>query len=120
MLIKKIACVVSPPKMSIHWAEPWPMVRQHRQAKEKLKTAKKYLYSGQEFYSEEDICGFGNQPIIHNVRRTSGAMGMEKAVMDALTAIQVWQDDCQVYGGNTEKYWSPGNSGAQIWIETEE
>jgi hypothetical protein len=30
------------------------------------------------------------------------------------------RDDCQVYGGNTEKYWTPGKSGAQIWIETEE
>jgi Holliday junction resolvase RusA-like endonuclease len=45
---------------------------------------------------------------------------LEKAVMDALTAIQIWKDDCQVYGGNTEKYWTPGKSGAQICIETEE
>ena len=45
---------------------------------------------------------------------------LEKAVMDALTAIQVWKDDCQVYGGNTEKYWTPGKSGARIWIETGE
>jgi Holliday junction resolvase RusA-like endonuclease len=45
---------------------------------------------------------------------------LEKAVMDALTGIQIWKDDCQVYGGNTEKYWTPGKSGAQIWIETEE
>jgi Holliday junction resolvase RusA-like endonuclease len=45
---------------------------------------------------------------------------LEKAVMDALTAVRVWKDDCQVYGGNTEKYWTPGKSGAQIWIETEE
>jgi hypothetical protein len=76
MLIKKIACVVSPPKMSIHWAEPWPMARQHRQAKEKLKAARKCLDSSQEFCSEEDICGFSNQPIIHDVRRASGAMGI--------------------------------------------
>jgi hypothetical protein len=76
MLIKKIACVVSPPNMSIHWAEPWPMVRRHRQAKEKLKAAQKYLYGNQEFCSEEDVCGFGGQPIIHDVLRTSGAMGI--------------------------------------------
>jgi Holliday junction resolvase RusA-like endonuclease len=37
---------------------------------------------------------------------------LEKAVMDALTGIQIWKDDCQVYGGNTEKYWNPGKSGA--------
>jgi Holliday junction resolvase RusA-like endonuclease len=43
---------------------------------------------------------------------------LEKAVMDALTGIQIWNDDCQVYGGKTEKYWTPGKSGAQIWIET--
>jgi Holliday junction resolvase RusA-like endonuclease len=43
---------------------------------------------------------------------------LEKAVMDALTGIQIWNDDCQVYGGNTEKYWTPGKSGARIWIET--
>jgi hypothetical protein len=97
MLIKKIACVVSPPKMSIHWAEPWPMVRQHRQAKEKLKAAQKYLYSNQEFCSEEDICGFGGQPIIHDVRRTSGAMGIMfmgehiRIFPEEFTAIS---DDC--------------------------
>jgi Holliday junction resolvase RusA-like endonuclease len=45
---------------------------------------------------------------------------LEKSVMDALTGIQIWRDDCQVYGGNTEKYWTPGKSGAEIWIETEE
>jgi hypothetical protein len=45
---------------------------------------------------------------------------LEKAVMDALTGIQIWNDDCQVYGGNTEKYWTPGKSGARIWIEAED
>ncbi|MDR2535190.1 MAG: RusA family crossover junction endodeoxyribonuclease [Treponema sp.] len=45
---------------------------------------------------------------------------LEKAVMDALTGIQIWKDDCQVYGGNTEKYWTKGKSGAQIWIEAED
>jgi Holliday junction resolvase RusA-like endonuclease len=40
--------------------------------------------------------------------------------MDSLTAIKIWKDDCQVYGGNTEKYWTPGKSGAHISIETEE
>jgi Holliday junction resolvase RusA-like endonuclease len=45
---------------------------------------------------------------------------LEKAVMDALTAIQAWKDDCQVCAGNTEKYWTPGKPGAQIWIETME
>lgn len=43
---------------------------------------------------------------------------LEKAVMDALTGIQVWKDDCQVYGGRTEKYWSAEKSGAHIYIET--
>jgi Holliday junction resolvase RusA-like endonuclease len=45
---------------------------------------------------------------------------LEKVVMDALTAIQIWKDDCQVYGGSTEKFWTPGKSGARIWIESEE
>jgi Holliday junction resolvase RusA-like endonuclease len=44
---------------------------------------------------------------------------LEKAVMDALTNIQVWQDDCQVYGVKAEKYWTQGKAGAQIWVEIE-
>jgi Holliday junction resolvase RusA-like endonuclease len=56
--------------------------------------------------------------IPHTVRPDKD--NLEKVVMDALTGIQIWKDDCQVYGGNTEKYWTPGKSGAQIWIETEE
>jgi Holliday junction resolvase RusA-like endonuclease len=59
---------------------------------------------------------YGEQP--HTVKPDKD--NLEKAVMDALTSIQIWEDDCRVYGGNTEKYWTPGKSGAQIWIETEE
>jgi Holliday junction resolvase RusA-like endonuclease len=58
----------------------------------------------------------GEQP--HTVKPDKD--NLEKAVMDALTSIQIWKDDCQVYGGNTEKYWTSGESGAQISIETEE
>jgi Holliday junction resolvase RusA-like endonuclease len=42
---------------------------------------------------------------------------LEKAVMDALTSIGIWKDDCQVYGGITEKYWTADKSGAEILIE---
>ena len=42
---------------------------------------------------------------------------LEKAVMDALTGIGIWKDDCQIYGGTTAKYWTAGKSGAKIWIE---
>jgi Holliday junction resolvase RusA-like endonuclease len=59
---------------------------------------------------------YGEQP--HTVKPDKD--NLEKAVMDALSSIQIWKDECQVYGGNTEKYWTPGKSGAQIWIETEE
>jgi Holliday junction resolvase RusA-like endonuclease len=44
---------------------------------------------------------------------------LKKAVMDSLTSIGIWKDDCQVYSDPGEKYWTPGKSGAQIWIETE-
>jgi Holliday junction resolvase RusA-like endonuclease len=66
------------------------------------------------YFHKKGICG--EQP--HTVKPDKD--NLEKAVMDALTSIQIWKDDCQVYGGNTEKYWTPGKSGAQIWIETEE
>jgi len=42
---------------------------------------------------------------------------LEKAVMDALTGIEIWNDDCQVYGSTTIKVWTGGKSGAKIWIE---
>jgi Holliday junction resolvase RusA-like endonuclease len=45
---------------------------------------------------------------------------LKKAVMDALTEIQVWEDDSQVYADPGEKYWTPGKSGARILVETEE
>jgi Holliday junction resolvase RusA-like endonuclease len=66
------------------------------------------------FFHKKGICG--ERP--HTVKPDKD--NLEKAVMDALTGIQIWKDDCQVYGGNTEKYWTPGNSGAWIWIETKE
>jgi Holliday junction resolvase RusA-like endonuclease len=43
---------------------------------------------------------------------------LEKAVMDALTEIGVWKDDCQVCAGLTAKYWTSGKSGAEIRVET--
>jgi Holliday junction resolvase RusA-like endonuclease len=61
--------------------------------------------------------GLHEKKVPHTVKPDKD--NLEKAVMDALTAIRVWKDDCQVYGGDTEKYWTPGKSGAQIWIETD-
>jgi Holliday junction resolvase RusA-like endonuclease len=54
----------------------------------------------------------------HTIR--PDADNLKKALMDALTEIQIWRDDAQVYGIKAEKYWTPGKSGAQIWIEEEE
>jgi Holliday junction resolvase RusA-like endonuclease len=45
---------------------------------------------------------------------------LKKPVMDALTAIGVWKDDCQVFADQGEKWWTSGKSGADIMIETEE
>jgi Holliday junction resolvase RusA-like endonuclease len=45
---------------------------------------------------------------------------LKKAVMDALTEIQIWKDDSQVYADPGEKYWTPGKSGALILVEAEE
>jgi Holliday junction resolvase RusA-like endonuclease len=42
---------------------------------------------------------------------------LEKAVMDALTSIGIWKDDCQVYDGRTAKYWSGDKSGVEIWVK---
>jgi Holliday junction resolvase RusA-like endonuclease len=42
-----------------------------------------------------------------------------KLVMDALTAIGIWKDDCLVDTNSIERFWTPGKSGAHIWIETE-
>ena len=68
--------------------------------------------------------------LFHKAKRLSGKIiphtvkpdkdNLEKAVMDALTGIQIWKDDCQVYSGKVSKYWTQGKSGAHIWIETEE
>jgi Holliday junction resolvase RusA-like endonuclease len=63
------------------------------------------------------VTGLHGKTVPHTIKPDKD--NLEKAVMDALTAIQIWKDDCQVYGGNTEKYWTPGKSGAQIWIEEE-
>jgi Holliday junction resolvase RusA-like endonuclease len=62
--------------------------------------------------------GLHGKTVPHTVKPDKD--NLEKAVMDAITGIQIWKDDCQVYGGNTEKHWTPGKSGAQIWLETEE
>jgi Holliday junction resolvase RusA-like endonuclease len=43
-----------------------------------------------------------------------------KPVMDALTAIGIWKDDCLVSSGETKKYWTAGKSGARITVETDE
>jgi Holliday junction resolvase RusA-like endonuclease len=43
-----------------------------------------------------------------------------KPVMDALTEIGVWKDDCQVDTSGIERFWTPGKSGARIWIEADD
>jgi Holliday junction resolvase RusA-like endonuclease len=42
-----------------------------------------------------------------------------KPVMDALTAIGIWKDDCMVNTVEAKKYCTSGNSGAYICIEAE-
>jgi Holliday junction resolvase RusA-like endonuclease len=74
------------------------------------------VYLGIHFFFHK--AGLNGKTAPHTVKPDKD--NLEKAVMDALTGIQVWRDDCQVYGGNTEKYWTSGKSGARIWIETEE
>lgn len=61
--------------------------------------------------------GLSGKIIPHTVKPDKD--NLEKAVMDALTGIRIWKDDCQVYGGQIEKYWTQGKAGAHIWIETE-
>jgi Holliday junction resolvase RusA-like endonuclease len=73
------------------------------------------VYLTVQFFFHKTSCLHG---IPHTVKPDKD--NLEKAVMDALTAIQIWKDDCQVYGGNTEKYWTPGKAGARIWIAVEE
>jgi Holliday junction resolvase RusA-like endonuclease len=43
-----------------------------------------------------------------------------KPVMDALTKIGVWVDDSLVDTDGVERFWTPGESGAHIWIQAEE
>ncbi|GMO51791.1 MAG: hypothetical protein Pg6C_16730 [Treponemataceae bacterium] len=43
-----------------------------------------------------------------------------KPVMDALTKISIWKDDCQVDISGVERFWTPGKSGAGIRIEMED
>ena len=44
---------------------------------------------------------------------------LTKPVMDALTAIGIWRDDCLVVAGETKKYWTSIKSGAMIRIEVD-
>jgi hypothetical protein len=76
MLIKKIPCIVSPPRLSIHWAEPWPMVKQHKEAVKKLDNTKKVFYSYGEYPCDEDVCAFNDHPLAPEICRTKGAMGI--------------------------------------------
>jgi Holliday junction resolvase RusA-like endonuclease len=43
-----------------------------------------------------------------------------KPVMDAISKMRLWKDDALVKKAEAGKYWTPGKSGAQIWIETED
>jgi Holliday junction resolvase RusA-like endonuclease len=43
-----------------------------------------------------------------------------KPVMDALTAIGIWKDDCAVNTVEAKKYRTSGKPGAYIWIGTGE
>jgi len=40
-----------------------------------------------------------------------------KAVMDAMTGVQIWEDDALVYKIASEKWYTPTKTGAQIIIE---
>lgn len=40
--------------------------------------------------------------------QTPDSDNMKKAVMDALTGLEVWNDDCQVCSGNIDKVWTFG------------
>jgi Holliday junction resolvase RusA-like endonuclease len=44
---------------------------------------------------------------------------LTKSVMDALTGIEVWEDDRLVSGVEAKKYWTGGKPGARIIIETD-
>ena len=41
-----------------------------------------------------------------------------KAVMDALTSVSIWKDDALVFKIDSEKWYSPAKTGAQIIVET--
>jgi Holliday junction resolvase RusA-like endonuclease len=40
-----------------------------------------------------------------------------KAVMDAMTQVQVWMDDAQVYSSSAGKFYTKGKTGARIKVE---
>jgi Holliday junction resolvase RusA-like endonuclease len=42
---------------------------------------------------------------------------LEKAVLDSLSDIGLWGDDCQVYKGNIEKLYCSKNGNTGAWIE---
>ena len=44
---------------------------------------------------------------------------LEKPVMDCLTQLGFWKDDCQVACKHTEKTWSDASSPAGAWIHLE-
>ena len=67
------------------------------------------------FYFQKNINGKLPLPHIYKPDKDN----LEKAVMDSLTQIGVWKDDCQVYDSHTIKYWSPIKTGVEIIIEEE-
>jgi hypothetical protein len=76
MLIKKLQTIVSPPKLSLHWAEPWPMDDKYtRRLAERVKSANKYCDRDEGFIPYDEVAdAFSGQPLVYEERRLRGAM----------------------------------------------
>jgi hypothetical protein len=78
MLIKKLTTEVSPPRLSIHWAEPWPMDDRHiKNAVKRKEDAKRFYWGREEYPGDDEICDpFFGYPITMEERRFRDAMGI--------------------------------------------
>ncbi len=59
-----------------------------------------------------------NGTVIPNTK-TPDPDALWKPIMDALTNIGIWHDDCRVDRSGIERFWTPGQPGAHIWIEAD-